>query len=47
MIEKKTVILSMNNFFDCVIDKLPNIFQIVYSDSLEENNLIQGAITTP
>jgi hydroxypyruvate reductase len=45
--EKKTAILFMNNFFDCVIDRLPSAFKIIYPHSLEDNNFIQGAVTTP
>lgn len=46
--KNKISILSMNHFFDDVIDRLPHSFKIIYPDTLEENRLfIQGAITTP
>jgi hydroxypyruvate reductase len=46
--KNKISILSMNHFFDGVIDRLPHSFKIIYPDTLEENYLfIQGAITTP
>ncbi|MBV8802817.1 MAG: 2-hydroxyacid dehydrogenase [Gammaproteobacteria bacterium] len=48
MLEKnKITILSMNNFFDCVIHRLASAFDVVYPHSIEDNKFIQGAMTTP